>query len=61
MLQRDMSFGGKAFVDQVFNDNRLFFGPKRRDGARKMKIGEWGDLRKARALRIEPVTAPATA
>ncbi len=55
-----MAFGGKAFVDQVFNDNRRFFGPKRRDGARRMKVGEWGDLRTARALRINPVAVPAT-
>ena len=54
-----MAFGGKAFVEQVFNDNRLLFGPKRRDGARRMKVGEWGELRTARALRIDPVSVPA--
>ena len=53
-----MVIGGKAFVDRVFNDNRQFFGPKRRDGARKMRFGEWGDLRTARALRLSPVTVP---
>lgn len=54
-----LAFGGKAFVEQVFNANRRFFGPKRKDGARRMKVGEWGDLRTARALRIAPVSAPA--
>jgi hypothetical protein len=53
-----MAIGGKAFVERVFNDNRRFFGPKRRDGARKMRFGEWGDLRTARALRLCPVTVP---
>ena len=55
-----MAFGGKAFVDQIFADNRPFFGPKRKDGARKMRIGEWGGLYTARALRISPVSLPLT-
>lgn len=55
-----MAFGGKAFVEQVFKDNRRFFGPRRQDGARKMKFGEWGELRVARALRISPVSVPMT-
>jgi hypothetical protein len=54
-----LAFGGKAFVDQVFNDNRRFFSPNRKDGARKMRFAEWGDLRTARALRIDPVAVPA--
>jgi len=53
-----MAIGGKAFVEGVFNDNRRFFGPKRRDGARRMRFGEWGDLRTARALRLSPVSVP---
>lgn len=53
-----MAFGGKAFVDQVFRDNRRFFGPKRKDGARKMRFADWGDLRVARALRVTPVLLP---
>ncbi len=55
-----LAFGGKAFVDRVFNDNRRFFSPGRKDGARKMRFAEWGELRTARALRIDPVTVPAT-
>jgi len=53
-----MAIGGKAFVERVFSDNRRFFGPKRRDGARRMRFAEWGDLRTARALRLSPVTVP---
>jgi len=55
-----MAVGGKAFVDGVFERNRRFFGPKRKDGARKMRFADWGGLRVARALRIAPVQAPST-
>ena len=55
-----MAVGSKAFVDGVFERNRRFFGPKRRDGARKMRFAEWGGLRVARALRIDPVSSPST-
>ena len=53
-----MAVGGKAFVDGVFERNRRFFGPKRKDGARKMRFADWGELRTARALRIAPIRAP---
>lgn len=55
-----MAVGGKAFVDRVFENNRRFFGPRRRDGARKMRFAEWGDLRVARALRVASVSCPMT-
>ena len=55
-----MVIGGKAFVERVFNENRGLFGPKRKDGARKMRFGEWGDLRTARALRVDAVRLPMT-
>ena len=55
-----MAVGGQAFVDGVFERNRRFFGAKRKDGARKMRFVDWGDLRVARALRIEPVSLPLT-
>ena len=53
-----MAVGGKAFVDNVFERNRRFFGPKRKDGARKMRFADWGDLRTARALRVDAVHLP---
>ena len=55
-----MAIGGKAFVERVFNENRGLFGPKRRDGARKMRFGEWGGLRTARDLRVDAVCRPLT-
>jgi len=53
-----MAIGGKAFVNSVFEQNRRFFGPKRTDGARKMRFADWGDLRVARALRVDAVRPP---
>jgi len=55
-----MAIGGKAFVERVFNENRGLFGPKRKDGARKMRFGEWGGLRTIRSLRVNAVCRPLT-
>ena len=55
-----MVIGGKEFVERVFNENRGLFGPKRKDGARKMRFGEWGGLRTVRALRVDAVRLPMT-
>ena len=55
-----MAIGGKVFVDGVFERNRRFFSPKRKDGARRMRFADWGELRVARALRVAPVQAPLT-
>ena len=55
-----MALGSQAFVDGVFERNRGLFGPKRKDGARKMRFAEWGGLRTARALRVAPVQRPLT-
>ena len=55
-----MAVGRKAFVDAVFERNRRFFGPRRKDGARRMRFADWGDLRTVRALRVAPVHAPLT-
>jgi len=55
-----MAVGTQAFVNGVFERNRLFFGPKRKDGARIMRFADWGELRVARALRVSPIQAPLT-
>jgi len=53
--------GSKAFVEQVFQEQRAFFSPKRKTGARPMRLGDWGGLCVARDLRRAPVTvSPAT-
>jgi hypothetical protein len=53
-----MALGSQAFVDGVFAGNRRLFGPKRKDGARRMRFGDWGGLRVARALRVDAVSMP---
>jgi hypothetical protein len=47
-------------VERFFSENRGLFGPKRKDGARQMRFGEWGGLRTARALRVDAVSLPVT-
>jgi len=42
-------FGSQAFVNRVFEENRRFFGPKRKDGARRMRSAT-GRTAVARAL-----------
>ena len=48
--------GTRGFVNEVFLTFRGRFGPRRRDGARRMK-GVRGELYSLRALRIRPVQA----
>lgn len=47
--------GSKAFVDGVFAANRARFGPKRRDGARKLRYLADAALYSLRDLKINPV------
>ena len=47
--------GTKEFVDSVFQLERQRFGPKRKDGARRMRHLDGGSLRVLRDLRVNPV------
>ena len=47
--------GTRAYVDEVFQKNRKRFGPKRKDGARKLRYLQMNGLFSLRDLRIEPV------
>ena len=47
--------GSVAFVNGLFESHRWRFGPKRSSGARKMRGGDWGELRVLRDLRKEVV------
>ncbi len=42
--------GSRKFVDEVFEQNRARFGPKRESGARPMRGAEWGNLTTIRDL-----------
>lgn len=48
--------GSKAFVERVFQQNREHFGRRRKSGARRLRGGDWGDLRVLRDLRVEMQT-----
>ena len=50
-----LAFGGKTFVEGVFERYRGCFGEKRKRGARKMKGGDWGELVSMRDLRVSPL------
>ncbi len=43
--------GSKAFVEKFFHEKRDFFGERRKDGARKMRGGDWGELQTVRELK----------
>jgi len=48
--------GSRVWVDQVFNQHRNRFGPKRKDGARMFRFLSDSSIFGLRGLRLEPVT-----
>jgi hypothetical protein len=50
-----MIFGSKAFVNEVFVNHREHFSAKRKDGARRMRWGDWGNLYTARDLQVDVI------
>ena len=50
--------GSQAFVDEFFERQREYFGERRKSGGRKMKGGDWGELRVLRDLKDDVVTPP---
>ena len=53
-----MAIGTAAFVEAFFQSKRGAFAAARKTGARRMKGGDWEELRVARALVVEPVSLP---
>jgi len=53
-----LAFGSRAFVEDVFNRNRIHFSAKRRTGARKMRFCLTEELFTARDLKVIPVSIP---
>jgi putative transposase len=47
--------GSRGWVNQVFEDQRQRFGPKRKDGARRFRFLSDSDIFGLRDLRIDPV------
>jgi hypothetical protein len=54
-----VALGSREYVESVFRAHRGYFGAKRTSGARPMRLADWGGLCTARALRLEPIAAPA--
>jgi REP element-mobilizing transposase RayT len=54
-------FGGKTFVEDVFQRNREQFGLKRKSGARPLRRTEAGGLCTMRDLRLEVISRPKAA
>jgi len=46
-----LAIGSAAFVDEFLDDRRKLFGEKRKNGARKMRGGDWGGLCSFRDLQ----------
>ncbi len=47
--------GGQAYVDEFFDQRREYFGDRRKDGGRKMRGAQWGDMRSLRDLRADVI------
>ena len=43
--------GGQRYVDDFFDRKREYFGESRKDGGRKMRGAQWGELRALRDLQ----------
>ena len=50
--------GSESFVEQFFQARREMFSAGRETGARKLKGGDWEELRSARALGGKPISPP---
>ena len=52
-----LAVGRESFVESLFNVLREHFSHGREDGSRRMKGGDWGEMRTARALQVKPIDA----
>jgi hypothetical protein len=46
-----VAIGSRAFLEEVFRNHRENFGPKRKEGARRMRGADWGELMAMRDVR----------
>jgi hypothetical protein len=53
-----VALGSRLFIEEVFENNRLLFGKHRKNGARKMRGGDWKGLYSLRNLSPGAVAAP---
>jgi REP element-mobilizing transposase RayT len=57
-LSDGVAFGSRLFVENVFENFRDRFGPKRKSASRAMQGGDWKGLTTLRDLRKDPISAP---
>ncbi len=50
--------GSKRFIEGFFEEKRDYFSASRREGSRRMRGGDWGELRSGRDLQRKPVEKP---
>ena len=50
-----LAIGSSRFVERVFEAKREIFSEGRQSGARRLRGGGWGELRGARALRVDVI------
>jgi REP element-mobilizing transposase RayT len=55
-----LAVGTDSFVEAFFRSRRESFSATRRSGARRLKGGDWGELRCARDLSVHPLSAACT-
>ncbi len=48
-------YGSERFVEGIYEQKRVLFGRKRKRGAKRMRGGDWGELRVMRDLRKEVI------
>ncbi|MFT4548589.1 MAG: putative transposase [Pseudoalteromonas tetraodonis] len=51
-----VAFGSQGFINAFFERQREAFGSKRKNGGRRMKGAQWGELRVLRDLKVDAVT-----
>ncbi len=52
--------GSKEFIEGFFHEKRNYFSETRKEGSRRMRGGDWGELRSARDLQRTPIERPAS-
>lgn len=53
-----VALGSRVFIEEVFEQNRLYFSERRKTGARKMRGGDWQGLFSMRDFSGQPVVPP---
>ncbi len=50
--------GSKRFIEDFFQEKREYFSESRKEGSRRMRGGDWGEMRSGRDLQRDPIRIP---